>query len=90
MEVFQDFFRRQEDFVRREVQGQDPASLPPCPAMTGSVALWPVNNRLGWTAGNYRDVIHLPKSGTYHGPYGRPAAAAVLMLTGPEGPRFQT
>jgi hypothetical protein len=35
LEVLQDFFRRQEDFVRREIQGQDPVSLPPCPAMTG-------------------------------------------------------
>ena len=52
--------------------------------------MWLVNKRLDWTYGNYRDVIDLPKSETYHGPYGRPAAAAVLTLTGPEGPRLQT
>ena len=33
LEVFQDFFGRQEDFVGREIQRQDPVILPPCPDM---------------------------------------------------------
>src|SRR5207244_13589908 len=36
LQVLENFLGRQEHFVCREIERQDPVILPPCPAMTGS------------------------------------------------------